>query len=445
MSNTTAPIRPARTGARRTSGDDRNAAARGPRRRGGGASRRFAAYLAAAWGVLLALAAGHPLAAAAVLAAAAYTTAPLVAFLRRGGAWRGYPSAAFRLWVVRPALYAQLLLPLVAAAGLVGAVVGAAFGGALAGGRWAALATAGAGAAAFALGWAGSRRLGVREIEARIPGLPAEFDGVRVAQLSDLHVGPQTSRRFLRRVDRTVAALAPDLVVLTGDLVDDRAEDAPAFARWLAGVEAAARPSLGTAVVPGNHDVYAGWPEVAEALRAGTGARVLVNDAVLLRRGGAALALAGTGDPAGGASAAGPDVARTLARVPAGVPALVLAHNPALWPALAGAGAALTLSGHTHWGQLAVPSRGWSVASPFNRHAMAGYQEGDALLYVHPGTGFWGLPFRLGAYPEVALVTLRRAEDGAGASLTVGPARRAGAVVRRGSAAAQGSATPLQG
>jgi predicted MPP superfamily phosphohydrolase len=400
---------------------------------------RLTLYLALSWGVLLALAAGHPLALGAVLAAAAYTTLALLAFLRGGGTWRRYPTAAFRLFVVRPTLYAQLLLPVVATAGVVGVLAGAPFGRAVAAGRWTALLAFVAGATVAALGWAGSRRLRVRDVEARIPGLPPEFDGVRVVQLSDLHMGPQTSRRFLAGVERAVVALDPDLVVLTGDLVDDRAEDAPGFAAWLAGLEAAARPALGTAVVPGNHDVYAGWPAVAAAIRSGTGARVLVNEAVVLHRAGAALALAGTGDPAGGGTPAGADPARTLARVPAGVPALVLAHNPVLWPALSGAVeaasgathgpvAALTLSGHTHWGQLAFPARGWSLASPFNRHAMSGYQEGDALLYVHPGTGFWGLPFRIGAYPEVARITLRRAAVGEGASLAVGasrPARRA--------------------
>jgi hypothetical protein len=390
-------------------------------------------YLVAAWGVLLALAAGHPALLVALLLAAVSTTAPLLAFVRRGGAWRRYPTAAFRLFVVRPTLYTQLMLPGIAAAGAVGTVVGAPFGHALAAGRWTALLAFAVAATVAAVGWIGSRRLGVREVEAWVPGLPPAFDGLRVVQLSDLHMGPQTSRRFLGAVERAVIALAPDLLVVTGDLVDDRTEDAPAFATWLAGLEAAARPALGTAVVAGNHDVYAGWPAVAAAIRAGSGARVLVNEAVVLRRGDDALALAGTGDPAGGSSSAGPDAAGTLARVPAGMPTLVLAHNPVLWPALTaartGGRPALTLSGHTHWGQVAIPSRGWSLASPFNRHAMAGYQEGDALLYVHPGTGFWGLPFRIGAHPEVALVTLRRAADGEGASLVVGaarPARRAG-------------------
>jgi hypothetical protein len=119
---------------------------------------------------------------------------------------------------------------------------------------------------------------------------------------------------------------------------------------------------------------------------------------------------------------AAPDLGRAFARVPADVPVIAFAHNPALWPALADRGAALTLSGHTHWGQLALPRLGWSLASPFLEHAMGAYQEGEALLYVHPGTGFWGIPFRLGAFPEVAAITLRRADA---AGISMGAARRA--------------------
>jgi predicted MPP superfamily phosphohydrolase len=68
----------------------------------------------------------------------------------------------------------------------------------------------------------------------------------------------------------------------------------------------------------------------------------------------------------------------------------------------------LTLSGHTHWGQFALPSLGWSLASPFLEHAMGTYQRDGSLLYIHPGTNYWGIPFRLGTPPEVAVVTLRR-------------------------------------
>lgn len=395
---------------------------------------RLAAYLIASWGVLIALAAsGDAALGVAATLAAAYTTAPLVAFLARRGSWRRYPTAAFRLFVVRPALYAQLLLPVVAAVALGGLLVGALFGNALAVGRWAAVVALGVGALILFVGWVGSRRLVVREVEARVPGLPAAFDGLRVVQLSDLHVGPQTSRRFLARAARAAAALRPDLVVLTGDLVDDRAEDVEGFAAWVGELQDVAAPQLGTVLIPGNHDVYAGWAAVADGLRRLTTGTVLVNDVHVIHRGGASLALLGTGDPAaGGAGAqrrivepsggesAAVDLGRAFARVPAGVPVIAFAHNPALWPALAERGAALTLSGHTHWGQFALPRRGWSLASPFLEHAMGGYQRGDALLYVHPGTGFWGVPFRIGAYPEVAAVTLRAAPA---AGLAVGEAR----------------------
>ncbi|MGZ8457550.1 MAG: metallophosphoesterase [Gemmatirosa sp.] len=415
-----------------------------PTRSLGRAAARFAAYLAVCWGTLLVLAWGAVprapwLAPALLLLVAAHTTLPIVAFLSRGGGWRRYPTAVFRLWVVRPALYAQLLLPVTAAAGALGLLAGAPFGHATSAGRIAALGVLAVGATVLALGWLGSRRLVVREVEARVPGLPDAFDGLRVVQVSDLHVGPQTSRHFLARVSHSVRALSPDLVVVTGDLVDDRVEDARIFADWLHTLDAdpspgsgqaAARAPLGVHVIPGNHDVYAGWAGVAASLRTHTRAHVLVNEARVVHRDGAALALLGTGDPAGrlrggsdgGSDGAAPDLGRAFARVPHGVPIVAFAHNPALWPALAERGVALTLSGHTHWGQLALPRLGWSLASPFLEHAMGAYQEGEALLYVHPGTGFWGIPFRLGAFPEVAAITLRRAEW---AGISMGQARRA--------------------
>ena len=391
---------------------------------------RFASYLIACWGVLAWLAWGcfpsiPALSSVVVLALAAYLTLPLFAFFIGGFGWRRYPSAAFRLWVVRPALYGQLLLPVVATAGGLGLLIGAFLDHPRAGGQVAACIALAVSAVIFVAGWRGSRALVVREIEARVPGLPGAFDGLRIAQVSDLHLGPQTSRRFLADVTRSVRALAPDLVTVTGDLIDDRAEDTRLFADWL---DTLGSPAHGVFLIPGNHDVYAGWAAVHASLRVHTSAHVLVNDAQLLARGGAALALVGLGDPAARAHAgslgrgAAPDISRAFSGVPNGVPVVAFAHNPSLWPAIAKRGAALTLSGHTHWGQFAFPRIGWSLASPFLQHAMGAYQDGEALLYVHPGTGFWGIPFRLGALPEVALITLRKAST---AGITMGRARAA--------------------
>lgn len=380
---------------------------------------RLGIYILVTWGTLELLASGlFPGAQVATLGLALYTTIPIAAFaLWRG--WPFYPGAAFRLLVVRPFWYTQLLLPLVSAAGLLGLLVGAPFGAALLVGRILAGVMLAVATVLLVLGYIGTRRLVVRRVDVEVPELPTEFDGLRIVQLSDLHIGPHTNRKFLERVVKTARSLQPDIIAVTGDLVDDRAEDVAVYVRALGSLEA----PLGVYMIPGNHDVYAGWDEVEVSLREAHLGTVLVNEVSLVHRGGATLALVGTGDPAGGArgtSRAAPDVDRALARVPARATTIAFAHNPALWPALAARGVALTLSGHTHWGQFALPKLGWSLASPFLEHAMGAHTEKGALLYISPGTGYWGIPFRLGAPPEVTLVTLRRGEA---ASAHVHPAR----------------------
>ncbi len=381
---------------------------------------RVGLYLGACWLTIGSLANGlFPFATLVVASIALYTTLPLVVFARWRG-WPFYPDAAFRLLVVRPFWYTQLLLPLVAGGGALGIFVGALFGNALLGGRLAAATVLAIAGSLLIAGYLGSKQLVVRRVEASIPGLPPEFDGLVIAQVSDLHVGPHTSKRFLSRVVATVRDAKPDVIAVTGDLVDDRAEDVAMYAATVGQLDA----PLGVFMIAGNHDVYAGWEAVEQRLRSEVPARLLLNEAHIIRRGDATLVLAGTGDPAGGRrgqSRAAPDVDRTLAGAPNGATVIALAHNPALWPALVARGVSLTLSGHTHWGQFAVPRLGWSLASPFLKHAMGAYRERDSLLYINPGTGYWGIPFRLGALPEVTVVTLRRAPT----ALDVGRARRA--------------------
>jgi predicted MPP superfamily phosphohydrolase len=381
---------------------------------------RVGLYLGACWLTIGVLANGlFPHAALVVALIALHSTLPLVVFAHWRG-WPFYPNAAFRLLVVRPFWYTQLLLPLVSVGGALGVLTGALFGYPLLGGRLAAVAVLIIAGTLLLAGYLGSRQLVVRRVEASISGLAPEFDGLTIAQVSDLHVGPHTSKRFLSRVVATVRDVKPDVIAVTGDLVDDRAEDVAAYASALGKLDA----PLGVFMIAGNHDVYAGWDAVEHRLRREVPARLLLNEAHIIRRGDATLVLAGTGDPAGGRrgqSRAAPDVDRALADAPRGATVIALAHNPALWPALAARGVALTLSGHTHWGQFALPRLGWSLASPFRTHAMGAYRERDALLYINPGTGYWGIPFRLGALPEVTVVTLRRAP----AALDVGRARRA--------------------
>ena len=368
---------------------------------------RMGAYYAVCWGILAFLVHGvFPFAIAAVLALAGYTTIPLFIFLR-GGGWAFYPTAVFRLFVIRPLLYTQTMLPLVAGAGLLGLIVGAAIGHSRVTGQWFAVVVAAALTSMFIVGYLGSRRLVIHELEASLPSLPLEFDGATIAQISDLHVGPHSSRRYLRRVVTAIESLAPDIIAITGDQIDDRSEDVAHYAAAFAGL----RAPLGVFIIAGNHDVYAGWDDVERELRVHVPATLLLNEAHALRRGNGVVYLAGTGDPAGvqtHSRRVAPDIERTLSTVPRGAPVIALAHNPALWSALAERGVALTLSGHTHWGQLAFPQWGWSLASPFLELAMGTYQRGDSLLYITPGAGYWGLPFRIGASAEIARVTLRR-------------------------------------
>jgi predicted MPP superfamily phosphohydrolase len=345
--------------------------------------------------------------AAMALAMVALTVVPLAVFIRRQRR-RETPGALVRLLLYRPFWYAQLLVLFAGAAGVVGLLVGAPFGAATTVARW----MVGAAGAIYALGviagWVGSRWLHVRQLKATFPDLSPALEGLRVVQLSDLHIGPQTSKRFLERVRAAVAAARGDLIAVTGDLVDDHAPDSAHYASALGELSA----PLGVYVVPGNHDVYANWPAVRAELER-LPVTILVNESRLVRRGEGSFAIAGTGDPAGrwiATSQASPDIDATLRRVPPATFTIALAHNPSLWPTLADRGVQLTLSGHTHWGQLALPAFKWSLAGLFLDHAMGVVTRGASLLYIHPGTGFWGIPFRIGARPEVTIIELRRGD-----------------------------------
>lgn len=334
--------------------------------------------------------------------------------LIRGVGGASYPSAVTRLVILRPFWYAMLFMPVLAAATLLGGLSGfLVLRNGAAGGRWALLICAILLAIAGIVGFAGAGRLVLRRLEVRLPRLPATFDGLRVVQISDVHIGPHTSQRLLQQIARLVQVQKPDLIAVTGDEVDDFARDVELFNAAFESLHA----PLGVFVVPGNHDVYAGWEAVCRGLRE-AGFRVLVNEATPIERRGQRLWIAGTGDPAGkgwsrgGGATAAPDIERTLAMIPSEDPVLALAHNPALWPALAERGVDLTLSGHTHYGQLAIPRLGWSMASPFIELAMGTHRRGSSLLYIHPGSNSWGIPFRIGTPPEVALLTLRVGDEG---------------------------------
>jgi predicted MPP superfamily phosphohydrolase len=317
-----------------------------------------------------------------------------------------YPSAWLRVYVFRVFWYAQLLmLPLALMSGAAG-LLALPFGAGEIVGRVVVLVGGGALIALGIAGYFGSRRLTFKEITLKPSGMPDGLNGLRIVQLTDLHVGPHTSRAQLAKIAGMVRDARPHILAYTGDQVDDYPHDVADLGEAFGDLTA----SLGVYAIAGNHDVYAGWSEVRRGLEA-LGIRVLVNEAVRLQRCGDDFWLAGTGDPAGhqfvrGSESAAPDIGRTMAAIPRGAFSVVLAHNPALFKYLAERGANVVLSGHTHHGQFSIPSKNWSLASMFLEFAMGTYERNGSLLYVSPGTNYWGIPFRIGAWPEVTLITL---------------------------------------
>jgi uncharacterized protein len=246
----------------------------------------------------------------------------------------------------------------------------------------------------------------VVRVDVPVAGLHPDLDGLRIAQLSDLHVGPGIRRRHVERMARAVAELDADLIVLTGDLADGMPADLGPETAPLAALEA----PLGKWFITGNHEYYSdplGWLRVAEGL----GFRPLVNQHALLERGAGRLLLAGVPDIHGGrflpSHESRPDLA--IAGAPAADFRLLLAHQPASVYAAAAAGYDLMLSGHTHGGQYYPWNWLAAKANPY----LKGLHRHDARLqiYVSQGTGYWGPPIRLGAPPEITLLTLRREED----------------------------------
>lgn len=242
----------------------------------------------------------------------------------------------------------------------------------------------------------------LRKIELEMPGLPPEFDGYRVAQLSDLHIGGLTPRKWGEAWARLSNDAAPDLVVVTGDLVSSGVE----FHGDIAAVIGALRAEDGVFVTMGNHDYFGDGEPLIGLLRA-QGATVLRNEGTTVKRGDASLFVAGIDDTWTRRA----DVGRALSGRLPGAFTLVLAHDPSLFLDAVREGANLVLSGHTHGGQVALPffPRLLSLARLTHRFYLGLYREGNAALYVHPGLGTTGPPIRIGVAPEVAILTLRAA------------------------------------
>jgi predicted MPP superfamily phosphohydrolase len=241
-----------------------------------------------------------------------------------------------------------------------------------------------------------------RRLEIELARWPRALDGFRIAQISDLHLGSILGRRFAEHVVSRVNALDPDLVAVTGDLVDGSVRRLADEVAPVAGL----RARYGVFVVTGNHDHYSGADSWADAWRA-LGLRVLRNERVSISAGGAAFDLIGVDDHHGGLmDGGGEDLERALEGRDPGDPAILLAHDPTTFRRSAARGIDLQLSGHTHGGQIWPFGLLVRLAVP---HVAGRHRRRGAQLYVSRGTGFWGPPMRLLAPAEISEIVLRSA------------------------------------
>ncbi len=244
----------------------------------------------------------------------------------------------------------------------------------------------------------GFRLPDIVEVTLEFPDLPSAFDGYRVAHLSDLHVSAAARAERTAGVVRLVNAQSPDLIAITGDLVDGtasrRLDDVAPLGKL--------RAADGVVGCTGNHEYFSGWGTWRVIFRS-LGIRILENERVVVRRGEESLAIIGINDPVSHDS----DIRIASDMVPDGAFRILLAHRPIHLAEHAACGVRLQLSGHTHGGAVIGLDR--LVARANEGHVRGLYSEHGISLYVNSGTGQWaGFPTRLGVSPEITIITLRR-------------------------------------
>lgn len=232
--------------------------------------------------------------------------------------------------------------------------------------------------------------------DVRLPGLGHELEGLRVAMMSDIHVGSVNRRPFVESIVDRTNALSPDIVLLAGDFVDGHVEQRRADLEPLSQL----RAKYGVYAVTGNHEYYydlQGWLETF----AGFGIKFLENETVTISSGNSRLVIAGVPDPTSGNH----DTARALKDIPGNVPVILMDHQPRFARENAKHGVSLQISGHTHGGQFPVV---YELTRRINGGFVRGWYEVDGMkLYVSPGTSQWdGFPMRVFDPSEISLFIL---------------------------------------
>jgi hypothetical protein len=269
----------------------------------------------------------------------------------------------------------------------------------------------------------GRLRYTVERVDVPIANLPPELDGLRIAQLSDIHIGDYMPPHEIARAVDMANELSPDISFVTGDFVSSEGDPLDTCISELSRL----RAPLGVWGCNGNHEIYAGVEGDAEQLFHEKGMRLLRAASQVIEHNGGRFNLMGVDyqrDSMTRGEAAGPMLREIEHLIRRDMPNLLLSHNPNSFHRAAELGIELSLAGHTHGGQVKIEIVDHSVSparliSPFvaglyrlpmaNGNGSGGSGSNKAALYVNRGLGTFGFPVRLGVPPEITLLTLRRA------------------------------------
>jgi hypothetical protein len=245
----------------------------------------------------------------------------------------------------------------------------------------------------------------VRELDVPLAGLPLDLDGLRILQLSDIHLSAFLHESELAKAIDMALELRPHLVVVTGDLISSRGDPLDACIRQLARVKSDA----GTFACMGNHERYARAEGYAAEAGARAGIRFLRGQAQTLRFGNSVLNLAGVDYQS--LADRGHYLRGAERLVVPGALNVLLSHNPDVFPVAAQQGYNLLLAGHTHGGQVTIEILDQSInpARFFTPYVYGLFRAGRSAAYVTRGIGTIGIPARIGAPPEISVLRLRKA------------------------------------